>query len=324
MTTIFKIDEEDLALKRLDKILSHREEELSRSRLQTMIAQGCVKVNGLVEKDISAKVLLGDRIEYDEPEPVESIPQPENIPLDVVYEDDHMLVINKPVGLVVHPGAGNPTGTLVNALLHHCGDSLSGIGGVLRPGIVHRLDKETSGLMVAAKSDKAHKGLAAQLQDRSLSRIYTALVFKIPLPAKGSIEGAIGRDPNHRQKMAMRVRGGKEAKTFYTVQKRFRESCALVSCQLETGRTHQIRVHMQGHGHPLIGDPLYGAQKNAVQARFRRDGYSEDVIAQIGAFPRQALHARAISFIHPITKEEHSYTADLPADMQALLDALDG
>ncbi len=313
------IDEQSAALKRLDKALSALSDDFSRSRIQALIGQGHVQVNGQVVETLSAKIKLGDTVILQEPPPIESTPQPENIPLDIVYEDDDMLVINKPAGLVVHPGAGNHDGTLVNALLHHCKDSLSGIGGVLRPGIVHRLDKDTSGLMVVAKHDKAHQGLSDQLKDRSLSRIYAALVFKIPLPPKGFIEGAIGRDPNKRQKMAFRVRGGKEAKTYYRTVQSFVESCALVECKLETGRTHQIRVHMQSQGNPLIGDPVYGAQKTALQARFRRDGYDEDIVERILTFPRQALHAQEIAFIHPVSGEEHHYSVPMPEDMRDLI-----
>lgn len=318
------VTEELVSLKRLDKVLSALTEGYSRARLQALIADGQVSVNGIVEDNNSAKVELGDQIRLVEPEPVESIPQPENIPLDIVYEDNDMLVINKPIGLVVHPGAGNPDGTLVNALLHHCKDSLSGIGGVLRPGIVHRLDKDTSGLMVAAKNDRAHRGLSDQLQDRSLSREYCALVLKIPTPPKGFVEQSIGRDPRNRQKMAVQVRGGKDAKTYYRVIERFGEALSLVACKLETGRTHQIRVHMAAIKHPLIGDNLYGGPQNALKSAMRKSDYRDGLVERVLSFPRQALHAQKIAFIHPITGERHEYEAPLPDDLNDLLKHLRG
>jgi 23S rRNA pseudouridine1911/1915/1917 synthase len=304
---------------RLDKILTALTEDLSRVRLQTLIKEGQVKVNGLVEKSLSARITAGDRIEIDIPAAIAAAPQPQNIPLDIVYEDDDMLVINKPAGLVVHPGAGNHDGTLVNALLHHCRGQLSGINGVLRPGIVHRLDKDTSGLMVAAKTDRAHKGLSEQLEDRSLSREYLALVLKVPIPLKGSIEGRIGRDPRNRQKMAFNAKNGRDARTFYLVEKNFGQACSLVRCVLESGRTHQIRVHMQARGHPLIGDSLYGAPQTAIRAALKNEGYDTQIIEDIIHFPRQALHAQSISFIHPVTDEEHFYECDLPEDLANLL-----
>jgi 23S rRNA pseudouridine1911/1915/1917 synthase len=308
---------------RLDKALSDLAEGFSRSRLQTLIKEGCVTLNGLVELSISAKITAGDHIVINEPELVEMNPQAENIPLNIIYEDDDLLVMNKQVGLVVHPGAGNYEGTLVNALLHHCKDNLSGINGVLRPGIVHRLDKDTSGLMVVAKSDRAHKGLAAQLEDRSLSREYAALVLKVPTPIKGTIDGSIGRDPRNRQKMAMNTRNGKAARTHYHVQHNFHGACAFVHCKLESGRTHQIRVHMQSLGHPLIGDKLYGPQPTAIRATLKKAGYPVETIESLIAFPRQALHAKSISFLHPATGERHEYDSDLPKDLAKILKMLD-
>ncbi len=314
------IDESHPVPDRMDKVLAAVFEDLSRARLQGLIVAGDVTVNGLVEKKISTKLTFGDRVVITMPALQESEPQPEDIPLDIVYEDDHMLVINKAVGMVVHPGAGNFTGTLVNALLHHCAESLSGIGGVMRPGIVHRLDKDTSGLMVVAKHDKAHKGLANQLQDRSLSREYDALVLKVPTPLKGHVEGLIGRDPRNRLKMAYNPRGGKPAKTFYHVQQRFGTGASLVRCTLESGRTHQIRVHMQALGHPLLGDSLYGAQPTAVRAALAKCGYDEAMIEFVLAFPRQALHARKIAFIHPMSGDEMEFECDYPADLEVLFD----
>ncbi len=307
---------------RLDKMLSAAFADLSRSRIQGLIEQGEVLLNGKVCESASKKISLGDVVELTVPPPVDATPLAENIPLDVVYEDSDLLVINKPAGLVVHPGAGNHTGTLVNALLHHCKGSLSGIGGVLRPGIVHRLDKETSGLMVVAKNDKTHKGLSAQLEDRSLSRIYYALVFKAPFPARGVVDKPLGRHLGNRLKMSVLKRGGKEARTLFNTQQKFGDACALVECQLESGRTHQIRVHMESIGHPLIGDPLYGPQKNGVSSALKKAGYDDEIVAEVLEFPRQALHAGHIAFIHPGTEEHVEFDADLPADMAKLLKIL--
>lgn len=307
---------------RLDKVLaSMAGEGVSRSRLKNLILEGQVTVNDSVCEDPSAKVSGGDVISLIIPEAVEALPQPENIPLDVVYEDGDMLVINKAAGMVVHPGAGNQNGTLVSALLYHCGDTLSGIGGVRRPGIVHRLDKETSGLMVVAKNDRAHQGLAAQLSDRSLSRLYQALVWKEPLPIKGTINAPIGRHQTSRIKMAVRSRAsGREAITHYFREEVFGNGTAsLVTCQLETGRTHQIRVHMQHTGHPLLGDPLYGLPPQEQRSLLNRGGYDEEAREAVLAFPRQALHAGGIEFIHPVTGEEMAFEADLPEDFMELL-----
>lgn len=320
-TTRFVMSDEQ-AGSRFDKALSCVAEELTRSRAQALIKEGNVKLNGLPCSDTSRKVRAGEVAEVHIPAAKDPEPQPENIPLDVVFEDQHMLVINKQAGLVVHPGAGNWTGTLVNALLHHCGDSLSGIGGVARPGIVHRLDKDTSGLMVVAKNDAAHRGLSEQLEDRSLSRVYRALVLKVPTPLKGTIDRPIGRDPRNRLKMAIKGQNGKDARTHYLVRGNYNEACSLVECKLETGRTHQIRVHMASMKHCLIGDPLYGPQQTALIASMERGGYDRDVIDHFIAFPRQALHAQAISFIHPITDELMSFEAPLPEDFSKLLKML--
>jgi 23S rRNA pseudouridine1911/1915/1917 synthase len=308
---------------RLDKALGLLCEGVSRSRIQGLIEEGRVSVNGQARTNASAKALEGDEVEIDVPAPVEAVPRPEKIALDVVYEDDDLIVINKPVGLVVHPGAGNYSGTLVNALLHHCAGGLSGIGGVMRPGIVHRLDKETSGLMVAAKNDFAHRGLSAQLEDRSLSRIYAALVLKVPVPLKGLVDMPIGRDPAHRLKMSVRGRAGRPARTHYHVEQRFGEQAALVRCALESGRTHQIRVHMAAIKHPLIGDPLYGPQPTALRSAMVKLGLEAAALEQVLAFPRQALHAQEISFIHPASGEEMQFEAPWPEDMVKLLKLLD-
>jgi 23S rRNA pseudouridine1911/1915/1917 synthase len=238
-----------------------------------------------------------------------AIPAAQPIPLSIVFEDEYLLVIDKPAGLVVHPGAGHHDGTLVNALLAYCGDQLSGIGGVRRPGIVHRLDKDTSGLMVAAKTDAAHRGLSAQLADRSLSRTYRAIVWGTPTPVAGRIDAPIGRSPNNRRKMAVVRHGGREAVTLYSTIARVGGKASLIECKLMTGRTHQIRVHMASSGHPLVGDPLYG--------RARGDG------SALARFPRQALHATAIAFLHPIDGREMSFVSEPPDDFRNLIDAPD-
>lgn len=314
----FKVDE-TLHGQRLDKALSTLCSDLSRSRLQALIKGGQVSLNGINDVTASEKVEAGDRLNIVMPPLVEAAPQAQNITLDIVYEDDHLLVINKPVGLVVHPGAGNHDGTLVNALLHHCGDTLSGIGGVIRPGIVHRLDKDTTGLMVVAKNDHAHQHLSAQLADRSLSRIYHALVMGTLMPPMGYIDKPIGRDLKNRQKMAITAKNSREAVTHYRVIEAFNNVLSLVECQLETGRTHQIRVHMAHNKHSLIGDPLYGAQPTAVRAALKRGGYEPEVISQIMAFERQALHAKELSFIHPASDEEMHFESELPDDFKEIL-----
>lgn len=306
---------------RLDKVLSGLVGEgVSRSRLKALILDGQVTLNGGPCADASRKVAAGDVIGLVIPEAIEALPQPENIPLDIVYEDDDMLVINKAVGMVVHPGAGNQNGTLVSALLYHCGDSLSGVGGVKRPGIVHRLDKDTSGLMVVAKNDRAHQGLAAQLSDRSLSRLYQALVWKMPVPIKGTINVPVGRHQTSRVRMSVRSHAmGREAITHYLREETFNDVISLVTCQLETGRTHQIRVHMQHLGHPLLGDQLYGLPPQEQRSLMNRGGYGEDAREAVLAFPRQALHAAGIHFVHPVTGEEMAFEADWPEDLIDLL-----
>ncbi|MCB1562022.1 MAG: RluA family pseudouridine synthase [Alphaproteobacteria bacterium] len=309
---------------RLDKTLSTLLPDMSRSRLQSLIKEGHVHINGSNRIGNSMSVSAGDIIEINIPPPADPIPQPEAIPLEIIYEDSDLIVINKQAGLVVHPGAGNMSGTLVNALLYHCKGALSGIGGVARPGIVHRLDKDTSGLMVAAKTDRAHQGLAAQLEDRSLGRIYEALVLKVPVPPKGTIDRSIGRDPHNRLKMAAGVRGGKEARTHYTVMDSYEDGAASrVECVLESGRTHQIRVHMAMIKHPLIGDPLYGPQPTALRAALNKAGYEKDDIEFVMSFPRQALHARELHFNHPVTGESLQFSAPPPEDFSTLLKLLD-
>lgn len=320
-TYTYTIEEENHK-SRLDKALSVLCDDLSRARVQGVIRDGGCRVNGVVVTNLSHKVVLDNVVELQVPDAVPSEILPEDIPLDIIYEDDELLVINKPVGMVVHPGAGNVSGTMVNALLHYCGDSLSGIGGVQRPGIVHRLDKDTSGLLMVAKTDRAHQGLSEQLSDRTLSRVYHALVIKVPTPLKGAVDIAIGRHSSHRVKMAVMTRGSKEARTNYRVLSNYNDACSLVECRLESGRTHQIRVHMAHIRHPLIGDPLYGAQKTAVMSALRGNGYEEDVVEAVLSFGRQALHAKSISFVHPVSGEQMSFDSDLPDDFSKLLKML--
>ena len=308
---------EGYPLTRLDKALADLCPDLSRSRIKALILSDDVIVSGYIIKQVSHKVQGGDRITVTVPEAVDDTPVAENIPLDIIYEDNDLLVVNKAVGMVVHPGAGNHNGTLVNALLHHCKDNLSGIGGVKRPGIVHRLDKDTSGLMIVAKNDLAHQGLSDQLQDRSLSRLYTAFVWRVPTLVKGVVDAPVDRHSTNRLKMAVR-KEGREARTHYHVIQNYQDVIGVVECKLETGRTHQIRVHMQHIKHPLIGDPLYGLAAQEGRALLQCGGYEEDKIAEILAFPRQALHAHAISFIHPRSDQEMMFESDLPNDLMSL------
>mgnify|MGYP003393899063 CR=1 FL=1 len=310
---------------RLDKILATHcaDESLSRTRLKDLILEGRVQLNGVICTDPSLKIKTGMVVTVDVPAPVAAVPQAENIALDIVYEDDALIVLNKPAGLVVHPGAGHGDGTLVNALLHHCGDSLSGIGGVLRPGIVHRLDRDTSGLMLAAKSDRAHHALSAQLADRTLSRQYKAIVWNVPMPRKGTVDKPIGRHPTHRQKQAIVRSGGRNAVTHYAIDQTFGDTAALVNCTLETGRTHQVRVHMASLGHPLIGDPLYGLQTTATRAILKRGGFEEMERDAVLSFPRQALHAWKIGFIHPLTDKDMRFEIEIPTDMKTLIISLE-
>ncbi len=271
------------------------------------------------------KIEGGWVIHYVMPEADEAIPEAENIPLDILYEDDDVIVINKAAGMVVHPAAGNWTGTLVNALLYHCGDTLSGIGGVKRPGIVHRLDKDTSGVMIVAKNDHAHAHLSEQLANRTLSRIYHALVWDVPIPPYGTIDIAMGRDHKNRLKQAIKrgdANQSRHAVTHYKTLKSYQDAISLVECKLETGRTHQIRVHMQAKGHCLIGDPMYGAQQTLQLSRLGRlgDNINKDTILN---FPRQALHAHKLSFVHPKTDDIMTFTADIPDDLKNIIEFLE-
>lgn len=289
---------------------------LSRARVQQLLKEGHITHEGAVVTDRKHKVQPGGLYEITIPAPVSAEPLPENIPLSIIYEDDDVLVLDKPAGLVVHPAAGHQSHTLVNALLGHCGDSLSGIGGVARPGIVHRLDKDTSGLMVVAKNDHAHQKLTEQFSDRSLSRTYQTIVWGVPNPLEGEIEGAIGRHPRSRQKMAI-VPEGKEALTYYETLEVFHTYASLVQCRLATGRTHQIRVHMSYCGYPVLGDPLYGRRRQPSLKE-----WGEGVIGKIQDFDRQALHAVEIKFKHPRTGKRMKFSAPLPADMIEIIDVL--
>ncbi|MBL4692786.1 MAG: RluA family pseudouridine synthase [Magnetovibrio sp.] len=288
---------------RLDKFLAEEVEGYSRSRIKALMDQGHVTLTlKSVEQpaqDASRKVRDGEEYTVHIPAVVAAEPVAQDIPLHVVYEDDDVIVIDKPPGLVVHPAAGNADGTLVNALLFHCGASLSGIGGVARPGIVHRLDKGTGGLMIAAKNDAAHVALCEQFADHSMDRAYLALVWGVPMPPKGTIEGHIGRSPQNRKKMAIVDRGGKSAVTHFKVLKTLGDVAALVECRLETGRTHQIRVHMTSIGHPIIGDPVYGGG-----GKSRRSKLTPHARAIVDQLDHQALYAYELGFVHPTTQEK--------------------
>ena len=295
---------------RLDKALADAS-GLSRERIKGLIGEGRVKVDGAVVRSASARTGEGTTFSIDVPPPQPLAAEAQDIPLDVVFEDDHLIVVNKPAGLVVHPAAGNPDGTLVNALLHHCWGQLSGINGVARPGIVHRIDKDTSGLLVVAKTDAAHEGLARQFADHSITRAYLAVCAGHPVPPMGTIAGRIGRSDANRKKMAVlppNSARGKHAVTHYKTLK-LRRDCALIECRLETGRTHQVRVHCASIGHPLLGDPTYGRTPAGLRP----------LLKQLG-FARQALHAASLGFDHPITGERVDFRAELPSDMRELID----
>ncbi|MBF0172144.1 MAG: RluA family pseudouridine synthase [Magnetococcales bacterium] len=307
---------EAMAGERLDKAMATLDETLSRVAIQRLIRDGKVWVNGAMPRSISQRMRGGEVLEYDvpDPEPLELIA--ETIPLDIHFEDAHLLVINKPADMVVHPGAGVNRGTLVHAILGHCGGTLSGIGGRLRPGIVHRLDKDTSGLLVVAKSDAAHQGLAAQFEVHSVIRRYRAIVRGIPRDGVGVIDAPIGRHPTLRTRMAVRAQGGRAAMTRFKVMEVLAGGCALVQCILQTGRTHQIRVHMAHVGHPLLGDPVYG--RGFDPPRNWPEAFRQEVLG----FRRQALHAGVLGFVHPVTGERLQFEVDLPADFRQLLDGL--
>ncbi|HEX8384276.1 MAG TPA: RluA family pseudouridine synthase [Sphingomonas sp.] len=294
---------------RLDRALADAIPSLSRERLKALILEGAVSRRGARVSDASSKVREGDEFTVAVPGAVPATAAAQDIPLVVVHEDEHLIVVDKPAGLVVHPAAGNLDGTLVNALLHHCAGQLSGIGGVARPGIVHRIDKDTSGLMVAAKTDRAHEGLARQFAAHSIDRRYRAIVWGIPRPAEGTIDAPLARSTTNRKKIAV-VRGGKRAVTHYRTLQRLRDA-ALVECRLETGRTHQVRVHFASIGHALLGDLVYGRSKGATGT----------VTEQLG-FRRQALHAAFLGFEHPVTSATMGWESSWPDDMQELFSHL--
>lgn len=313
------LDETAAQQQRLDKALVHALQaqgvDLSRARVQSLMKDGLVeKAPQGLANDPSLRPCAGQTFTITLPEAKPALPQAQAIPLAIAFEDEDLLILDKPAGLVVHPAAGHWDQTLVNALLAHCGASLSGIGGIARPGIVHRLDKDTSGLMVVAKRDSAHRALSQQFSDKTLARVYQAIVWGVPTPMAGTIEGAIGRHPRARQKMAVTVRGGKPALTRYKVLETFGGLASLVSCELATGRTHQIRVHMAHIGCPVIGDPLYGRQRPVKTAA--KDG--QGLVHTLQSFPRQALHAVALRLRHPSTGQAMTFASPLPADMAAL------
>jgi 23S rRNA pseudouridine1911/1915/1917 synthase len=296
---------------RLDRALAATVPSLSRERLKVLTKAGKLTRDGKAVRDPATKVKGGEHFLLAVPDPEPAHNEPQDIPLPIVFEDEHLLVIDKPAGLVVHPAAGNRDGTLVNALLHQCGGSLSGIGGVARPGIVHRIDKDTSGLLVIAKHDKAHEGLAKQFAAHSIDRRYLAIVSGVPRQAEGTVDAPLARSPANRKKIAIVSPGkGKRAVTHWKRLEILREA-ALVECRLETGRTHQVRVHMASIGHPLVGDPVYGNRKTIHR----------DLLNQLD-FKRQALHAAHLGFIHPVTKGRLSFDSALPSDMQELFTAL--
>jgi 23S rRNA pseudouridine1911/1915/1917 synthase len=302
---------------RLDRFLARRLAGLSRSRLKQLIEAGCVSAGGATLSDPSQRVKPGQIFTVAVPAPTPATPEGQAIDLAIVYEDEDLIVVDKPAGMVVHPAPGNPDRTLVNALIAHCGASLSGIGGERRPGIVHRLDKDTSGLIVAAKNDATHQALAADFASRQIERRYVALVWGCPNPREGEITGAIGRHPVDRKRMAVVKRGGKAALTRYRVMEVLGLAASLVECRLATGRTHQIRVHMAATGHPLLGDPVYGRETADRRARLGPGGR-----AALAGFHRQALHAASLGFVHPRTRAALSFESPLPEDLTSLIKAM--
>jgi 23S rRNA pseudouridine1911/1915/1917 synthase len=292
---------------RLDRALAAAVPTLSRERLKTLIRSGAVETRGEPVRDPAIKVKGNEKLRVAVPEPKPAHNEPQDIPLTILFEDEHLLVVDKPAGLVVHPAAGNFDGTLVNALLHYCAGALSGIGGVVRPGIVHRIDKDTSGLLVVAKTDVAHEGLAKQFAAHSIDRRYLAIVNGLPKAAAGKVDAPLARSAANRKKIAI-VEGsrGKRAVTHWKRLEVLRDA-ALVECRLETGRTHQVRVHMASIGHPLVGDPVYG-----------RSGKTHGKLLKELGFLRQALHAAELGFTHPVTKHKLSFSSPIPPDMQEL------
>ena len=295
---------------RLDRALAASWPDLSRSRLKQLIEAGAVSMNGTASIDPALRLKIGGVVCLVMPDAVAAEPQAQDIPLNIVFEDEHLLVINKQAGLVVHPAAGNRDGTLVNALIAHCGSTLSGIGGELRPGIVHRIDKDTTGLMVVAKTEKAHTSLGKQFAAHAVTRVYHALVWGVPRLRAGTIDADLGRSPLNRQKIAVLRIGGKHARTHYKVIETFGMSAAMIECRLETGRTHQVRVHMAHIGHPLIGDPVYGRPRSIP-------GLSLNIA-------RQALHAAVLGFHHPGLDKPVHFESVLPEDFTQTLESLRG
>ncbi len=292
---------------RLDRALAALVPTLSRERIKALISTGQVMLGGTLARDPSAKARTGAAYTITIPEPTPSTAEAQDIPLNIVFEDEHLLVLDKAAGLVVHPAAGNLDGTLVNALLHHCAGRLSGIGGVARPGIVHRIDKDTSGLMIVAKTDPAHEGLAKQFAAHTIERRYMAIVNGLPNPVNGTVDAALGRSPQNRKKVAIvDADRGKRAVTHYRLIQPLKDA-ALVECQLETGRTHQVRVHMASIGHALLGDPVYGRTKPAHR----------EILKDL-EFHRQALHAAVIGFAHPVDRKNCRFESKIPDDMQRL------
>ncbi|WP_219893354.1 RluA family pseudouridine synthase [Aquisediminimonas profunda] len=296
---------------RLDRALAALVPLLSRERIKTLISSGEVHSGGVAVRDPSSKARTGTAYALTIPEPRAATAEAQDIPLEIVYEDDHLLVVDKPAGLVVHPAAGNFDGTLVNALLHHCRGRLSGIGGVARPGIVHRIDKDTSGLLVVAKTDRAHEGLAKQFAAHSIERRYLAIANGIPNPTTGTVDAPLARSAQNRKKVAIvEADRGKRAVTHYRLLEALKDA-ALLECQLETGRTHQVRVHMASIGHALLGDPVYGRTRPAHR----------EVLKELG-FNRQALHAAVIGFVHPVDRKNCRFESKIPEDMQRLFSIL--
>lgn len=311
---------------RLDRFLAEAFPEISRSRFQSLIAEGRVAVEGRVVEEARHKLKPGEKVAVDVPEASAPEPRAETIPLDVIYEDRDVIVIDKPAGLVVHPAAGHETGTLVNALIAHCGDSLSGIGGVKRPGIVHRLDKDTSGLLVVAKTDAAHQSLSGQFaahgRDGRLEREYIAVVWGVPERNQGTVSASLARSTANRQKIAVSKSAmAREAITHYEVEKSFGDPpvASLLRCRLETGRTHQIRVHMAHLGHPLLGDGTYGSGFKSSAAKLTNDARKA-----LNLLRRQALHAAVLGFEHPRTGRPLHFESPIPDDLARLLRALEG
>ena len=308
---------------RLDRFLAAELADLSRSRLQALLAEGAVARAGQTIRDANTRVKPGETYDIALPPPLPAAPEGQAIPLKIVYEDSDLIVIDKQAGLVVHPAAGNPDGTLVNALIAHCGESLSGVGGVARPGIVHRLDKDTSGLLVAAKNDRAMASLAKQFANRSIERAYHAVAWGAPRAGDGMVEGDIGRNPFDRKRMAIVRGGGKPARTRYRLMERYggeaRAFASLIECRLETGRTHQIRVHMAHLGHPLIGDAAYGRARQPPRAKTEAEAAAYAAAAE---FPRQALHAWLLGFHHPSLHKLMRFESAWPEDFARLVEAL--